>query len=99
MSECNDVISRDNLTDLEIIKIDEDESESDRKDNPEDLSLKTRSISIQTEDCIQGIISSYFPHLSQDQIQAFLNLLATILHQNQTEQGEEGVNNILEVNL
>ena len=89
------------MADLGIIKIEEDESGSEKKDNPEDLSLKTRSISIQTDDCIQGIMSSYFPHLSQDQIQAFLSLLATILHQNQNraEQGEEGLNNIVEVNL
>ena len=89
------------MVDQGIIKIEEDGSGSEDKDNPKDLSLKTRSISIQTEDCIQGIISSYFPHLSQDQIQAFLSLLATILHQNQAgrEQGEESLNNIVEVNL
>ena len=61
MSECSDVISRDSLADQGIIKIEEDESGSEEKDNPEDLSLKTRNIYIQTEDCIQGIISSYFP--------------------------------------
>ena len=101
MSECSDVISRDSLADQGIIKIEEDGSGSEDKDNPEDLSLKTRSISIQTEDCIQGIISSYFPHLSQDQIQAFLSLLSSILHHNQAsrEIGEEGHNNIIEVNL
>ena len=99
MSECNGVISRDSLANQGIIKIEEDENH--RKDNPEDLSVKTRSISIQTEDCIQGIMSSYFPHLSPDQIQVFLSLLATILHQNQAgrEIGEEGFNIGKEVNL
>ena len=79
MSEYNDAVSRESWEDLGIVKIKEDESESDDKDNPEDLSVKTRNISVQTEDCMQAIISSYFPHLSMDQIQTFLDILATIL--------------------
>ena len=86
MSEYMDMLSRESWTDLGIIKVEEDESEIDEKDNPEDLSLRTRSISVQTEDCMQAIISSYFPHLSLDQIQAFLDLLATLLVKNNTNQ-------------
>jgi len=79
MSEYNDLLFGESWKDLGIIKIEEDENESDDISKPEDLSLKTRSISIQTEDCMQTIIGSYFPHLSLEQIQAFLELLATLL--------------------
>ena len=102
MSEYMDMLSRESWTDLGIIKVEEDESEIDEKDNPEDLSLRTRSISVQTEDCMQAIISSYFPHLSMDQIQAFLDLLATLLvkkNKNQSfgEKVSDCYNNIREV--
>ena len=103
MSEYMEMLSRESWKDLGIIKVEEDESEIDEKDNPEDLSLRTRSISVQTEDCMQAIISSYFPHLSCDQIQAFLDLLATLLvkknNHSYSKKVSECYNAITEVNL
>ena len=103
MSDYMDMLSRESWKDLGIIKVEEDESEINEKDNPEDLSLRTRSISVQTEDCMQAIISSYFPHLPLDQIQAFLDLLATLLVKNNKNQSfskkvSDCYNNITEVN-
>ena len=103
MSAYNDTFSSSSWDDIDIVKTEEDESESEREENPEDLSLKTRNISVQTEDCMQDIISSYFPHLSVDQIHTFMDLLATILvktkePQPTTNEISECYNTILEVN-
>ena len=103
MSEYIDMLSRESWKDLGIIKNEEDESEIEGKESPEDLSLRTRSISVQTEDCMKAIISSYFPHLSCDQIQEFLDLLATLLvkknNHSYSKKVSECYNAITEVNL
>jgi len=87
MAGYNELILKESWKDLGIVKVEEDDHEDeDDISRPEDLSIKTRSISIQTEDCMQAMIGSYFPHLSLQQLGTFLEVLSNILARKTEEQ-------------
>ena len=88
MAEYSQLLFGDTWKDLGIVKIEEDDPEDDDDDisKPEDLSIKTRSISIQTDDCMQAMLGSYFPHLSMQQLGTFLEVLSNILAKRTEEQ-------------
>jgi len=87
MAGYNELIFGDSWKDLGIVKVEEDDQEDDDDiSKPEDLSIKTRSISIQTEDCMQAMIGSYFPNLSLQQLGTFLEVLSNILARTTEEQ-------------
>ena len=67
------------LNDIEFVKIEEQESECVALSSPYNLSLARRSVGVQTEDSMQEVFSSSFPHLSVKQIHTILDLMATIL--------------------
>jgi len=87
MAGYNELVFGDSWKDLGVVKVEEDDQQDDDDiSKPEDLSIKTRSISIQTEDCMQAMIGSYFPHLSLQQLGTFLEVLSNILARSTEEQ-------------
>ena len=69
----NEVTSGDSDQDTEIVTI--AKMEDDSLDMPEDLSAKHRTVSVQTDTCLQDKFEEIFQDFSRKQIRSLMNVL------------------------